>query len=764
MPLVTWSFVSYAAGLLLGFGGVVVAGAVVGAGAGAVALLRGARVQAVAALALVGGVAVGALSRRADADCARDVRRQQRATVLLQSDLAPGRMGRGILQRHGCAVRVRVRVRRGAAPAGSTITVSGTFALRGDALDVADAAIRVLRPPGALARWRAWTASRIDQLYGADAPLARALLLADANDLDRELRDRFAEAGIIHMLSVSGLHVGIIAAAVRTLAVAARAGILTADLVSLGVTLAFVGFIGVPPPAVRSAAMLALAVVARLRQRPTAPWGIWAASCAFPLLEPRVVLDLGWQLSVVGMAGLLASARPVRRATRELRGWRRTVVASMVATTVASATTAPLVAWVFGRVSLAAVATNVVAAPLFGVAQPLLFASLVALPLRALARLLAEAARSALWLIDLVARAGAALPWAAIRAEPDAMTACFLGIAAVAGTVALVGHWWRRPAIVSLGAVALATWWPALRPGPGRLELHMIDVGQGDALALRTPRGRWLVVDAGGAWRGGDAGASIVWPYLRRMGGDVVYLTMTHPHLDHIGGAASVLVRSGADTIWDGAYVSGNGAYRDLLREARARSRPWRRVAAGDSVAFDDVTVRVLAPDAAWLSALNGAGTEASDGDPNEASVVLQVRFGTRRFLLTGDAEAGEEEWMLARYGDSLRSDVLKVGHHGSRTSSTPAFLAAVHPRVALVSVGAGNRYGHPAEDVLQSLDERGVHLLRTDDDGTIVVSTDGRDLMVRTGAARWREGAGPISSPGATRTRGDVSREQPAR
>ncbi|MFN8670322.1 MAG: DNA internalization-related competence protein ComEC/Rec2 [Gemmatimonadaceae bacterium] len=754
MPLVTWSFVSYAAGLLLGFGGVVVVGAAVGAVAGLAALTRRAWIHAVAALALVGGVAVGALSRQADAACARDVRRLQRATILLRSEVLPGRAGRGLVQRRGCAVRVRVRVRRGGAPAGSTIAVHGTFAQRGDALDVADALMRVEQPPGVLARWRAWTASRIERLYGDDAPLARALLLADADDLDRELRDRFAEAGIIHMLSVSGLHVGIIAAAVRTLAVAARAGSLAADLVSLGVTLAFVLFIGVPPPAVRSAAMLGLSVVARLRQRPTAPWGIWAASCAFPLLDPHVVLDLGWQLSVVGMAGLLASARPVQHATRDLRGWRRTVVGSMVATTVASATTAPLVAWVFGRVSLAAVATNVVAAPLFGVAQPLLFASLVALPLQGLARLLAEAARSALWLIDLVARAGAALPWAAIRAEPDAVTALLLGVAAVAGTIALVGHWWRRPAIVSLGAVALATWWPMLRPGPGRLELHMIDVGQGDALALRTPRGRWLVVDAGGAWRGGDAGASIVWPYLRRMGGDVVYLTMTHPHLDHIGGAASVLARAGADTVWDGAYVSGNPAYRDLLREARERARPWRRVAAGDSIVFDGVSVRVLAPDPDWLARLGDGRTASSGGDPNEASVVLQVRLGGRRFLLTGDAEAGEEEWMLSHYGDALQSDVLKVGHHGSSTSSTSAFLDAVRPRVALVSVGVGNRYGHPAPHVLQSLDERGVHLLRTDDDGTIVVSTDGADLEVRSGSMRWRDaslGQEPRRSPSRT-------------
>lgn len=729
MPLVAMAFGMYAAGLFTGFGGVVVWG--VGGALVALALTAQRRRWDGAALALAfgGGAVSGQLARERDVACARAVRVGGIATVRLLSDLSPERSARGVVQRPGCGVRVRVRSRSEHLATGSVVVATGVFARRGTALDMREGEVRLVRPPGMLARWRAWTGNRIDALYGADAPLARALLLADADDIDRAVRDRFADAGIIHMLSVSGLHVGIIAGAVRAMASAARAGALAADCVSLGVTMAFVLFIGAPPPAVRSAGMLALGVVARLRQRPTAPWGIWAVSCAIPLVEPRVVLDLGWQLSVAGMAGLLASGGLARRVAGSFRGWRRTVVESMVATTVASAATAPLVAWVFGRVSLAALVTNVVAAPLFGVAQPLLFASLVLLPLQAIAALLADAARSALALIDLVARVGAALPQAVVRAEPDAATALLLGVAAVAGMVALVGRWWRRPALCALGAVALATWWPVLRPGPGHLELHTLDVGQGDAIALRTPRGRWLLVDAGGGGRGTDAASSVIWPYLRRLGGDVVYLALSHPHLDHIGGAATLIARAGTDTVWDGAYVSGSGVYREVLRSARAHRRHWRRVAAGDSIRFDGVSVTVLAPDSAWLAGLD---------DPNEASVVLQVTYGDVRFLLTGDAEAGEEGWLVARYGQALRADVLKVGHHGSATSSTPAFLDVVQPRVALVSVGAGNSYGHPAPGVLQALDERGIHLLRTDDDGTIVVSTDGLNLEVRADGRRW--------------------------
>lgn len=733
MPLVAIAFLSYAAGLLVGFGGAVVLG-----GAASVALilwgLMTRRWALVAVAASLGaGAGEGEWTSAADATCVRRVLADSVAVVELSSELSPAQAGRGMVHGAGCRVRARIRVRRGAFDDGATIRVKGIFARRGTALDVSEGTAVLLRPPGRLSQWRQKTGARIDALYGRDAPLARALLLADADDVDREVRDRFADAGIVHMLSVSGLHIGIIAGAVRGAALAAGLAIAPAELASLGVTIAFVLFIGAPPPAVRSAVMLLVVVAARRRQRPTLPWGVWAASCAVPLIDPHAVLELGWQLSVAGMAGLLASGRAVRWAVGRRRGWQRVVISSMVATTIASLATAPLVAWVFGRVSLAAIVTNVVAGPLFEVAQPLLFASLVAMPLEFVARLVAEGARSALALIDLVARGGAAIPWGVLHFEPDAPTAALLGLAAAFGVVSLVALWWRRPATFSLGALAVAAWWPMLRPGPGRLELHMIDVGQGDALAVRSPRGRWMIVDAGGGWRGGDAAASIVWPYLRRFGGRVTYLSMSHPHLDHIGGVATLVARAAPDTVWDGAYVSGSSVYADVLHSVRTNGRAWRRVAAGDSVLFDGVRVQVLAPDSAWMAGLS---------DPNEASVVLRISYGAVRMLLMGDAEAGEEAWLLARYGDALRADVLKVGHHGSSTSSTAPFLDVVHPDVALVSVGAGNSYHHPSQEVLQALDERGAHLLRTDDDGTIVVSTDGEDLEVQANDARWRRGA----------------------
>jgi competence protein ComEC len=261
------------------------------------------------------------------------------------------------------------------------------------------------------------------------------------------------------------------------------------------------------------------------------------------------------------------------------------------------------------------------------------------------------------------------------------------------------------------------------------VELHAIDVGQGDAVGLRTPSGTWLMFDAGRSWTGGDAGRSTIIPYLRRRGGVLHSFVLSHPHSDHVGGGATIIGALRPSFFWDAAYVAGSAPYRASLAEAAGRGVAWRRVHPGDAITVDGVQIRFLAPDSAWTASLN---------DANEASAVALIQYGSVRFLLTGDAEEGEEAWMLERYATELRADVLKVGHHGSATSSSAGFLDAVRPRIALISVGAANSYGHPSPGVVRSLLDRGAQVLRTDQLGSIVVRTDGRSLTVDAGGERW--------------------------
>ncbi|HEU4641682.1 MAG TPA: MBL fold metallo-hydrolase, partial [Gemmatimonadaceae bacterium] len=212
-------------------------------------------------------------------------------------------------------------------------------------------------------------------------------------------------------------------------------------------------------------------------------------------------------------------------------------------------------------------------------------------------------------------------------------------------------------------------------------------------------------------------------------GGDVALFVLSHPHADHVGGAASVLRALHPGMYWDGAFAGTSDPYRASLLAARRAGVPWRRAHPGDSVDVDGVMLTVLAPDSAWMTTLD---------DPNDASVVVRARYGAVRFLLMGDAEHAEESWLLAHAPGTLRADVLKVGHHGSATSTGGALLDAVRPRVALVSVGAGNAYGHPSTRIMRELARRGAVVLRTDRVGSVVVRSDGRHITIQEEDDQW--------------------------
>ena len=545
------------------------------------------------------------------------------------------------------------------------------------------------------------------------------------------MRDRYASAGLIHMLSISGLHVAVIAAAMELLfqvARVSRRASLCGAFIATGV---YVAVIGAPPPALRSAAMLGVSMASRLSQRPTSPWAAWALGAFVPLVQPRIAVDVGYQLSVLGMCALVAAGSLWRRhLAHRMDGWKGKVARELITSIVACAVTAPLVAWVFGRVSLIAPLSNLVAAPIITLAQPILFLALLVSPFGAVARFFAQAAHPLLFAFDWVAWAAASTPGAAITVTTTLLTALLAALAAAALVVACSSRFPTRPAITGMAALATMVVFPPLPISRSdRVELHVLDVGQGDAILVRTNAGRWILLDAGPAWRGGDAGRTTVLPYILRRGGSLEAFVLSHPHTDHVGGAASVLNAMRPHAYWDAAFAGGSDAYSASLAAARKQGIEWHRVHPGDSIRIDGVIVSFLAPDSAWTVGLK---------DPNLASTIAVVRYGMVRFLLVGDAERAEEDWLLAQHRDELRAQVLKVGHHGSSTSSSDAFLDAVHPEVAVISVGAGNKYGHPSNDVLRALSRVGAEVLRTDEAGTVIVRTDGVHIEIEAKGDKW--------------------------
>lgn len=584
---------------------------------------------------------------------------------------------------------------------------------------------------GILERLRLRAGRAIDRDFGNDAPLARALLIADQSQLELRIRDEYAAAGIVHMLSISGLHVAIIAAAMQLIFQVVGAGRRPALIGSVVLTGIYVVIIGAPAPAVRSALMLSAGAISKLLQRPSSQWAALAVGAFVPLVNPRTVLDVGYQLSVLGMCALFAAGKLDGRVFgKRMKGLRRRIARDLLTSVVACVVTAPLVAWTFGRLSLIGPLSNLLAGPVVTLIQPMLFLALVLAPLPVAAQFVAGAAHPLLALFNSIASHSAAIPFASLNVATTIPAAILAAAAVVSGLIAASSPFPMRPAIAGAGALAALIWLPALpSAGKGLVELHVLDVGQGDAILLRTDRGRWILFDAGPAWQSGDAGRSVIDPYIQHRGGTLESFVLSHPHTDHVGGAASVFRAMHPHDYWDAAFAGGSEAYISSLKTAEAEGIAWHRVHPGNDLTFDGVRIQFLAPDSAWTVSLH---------DPNLASTIALISYGSVRFLLVGDAEKPEEDWLLSHARDDLHADILKVGHHGSSTSTSDAFLAAVHPRAALISVGAHNMYHHPSPDVVRALVLSGAEVLRTDESGTIVATTDGRSIELEAGGEKW--------------------------
>ena len=468
VPLILSAAFVWIGGAALGLTGLGGPGVALAAAVLALAALVAGRAPTVAALALVGAAALelGTAHHAADARCAARAAAGGPWEAELLAPAAPGAFARAVLRppsgERACRVGAAIAVRSGEAASGALVRVVRAQPSEGDrGLLLAEAAIEVVEGPDALERWRNRVAARLDRLFGPDAPMVRALLIADTRGLDPDLRDRYADAGLVHMLSISGLHVAIVGGALLLVFGALRLGRSAAAVAAVAVTALYVLAIGAPPPAVRSATLFTATQLATLVQRPVSPWGSFALGAVLPLGDLRTVLDLGWQLSVGGYAAIVVAGRVGRRLPETWQGWRAKHAKELIAGGMSTLATAPLVAWHFGRLSLIAPVSNLFAGPVIALLQPTLFLVMV-LPDALGASFVVDAARPLLRAMDGVAAVAARAPGAAVPVAPTLAGAAL----ATAGTIALlVAGWsrhWARPLGVAVVSVALLAWVPDL--------------------------------------------------------------------------------------------------------------------------------------------------------------------------------------------------------------------------------------------------------------------------------------------------------------
>lgn len=575
-----------------------------------------------------------------------------------------------------------------------------------------------------------------------EAELARGFVLGEDDRIDAATVEDFRRAGLGHLLAVSGQNVALLALLVMPL-LALLGMPLPMRLVWIIATIAvYVPLAGGGPSIVRAGVMGALSLLATLAgRRSSRLYGLALAAIVTLAIDPGVGADVGWQLSFAAVLGILALAQSLRTAIVSRIGSRglRGALADGVAVTVAATlSTAPLIAFHFGALSTATLVANLLALP--AVAPAMWLGMLVAIGAQvpgfpaavpnALAALL-------LAYIAQVARWCGRPHWAYLEVDLGlpGLIASYLGLVLLA-TVgpALLRAWrllglrnrHRRPRVgwtrerlalvfaLAICALAAAAGGKGGAPGApsSGLRIAVLDVGQGDAILLQPARAAAVLVDGGPP--GDDLAAQ-----LRHFGVDSVGVAIvTHEQSDHAGGIEGLLGRLPIDQL---LYARLS---RRLRGDAEAAGVKPLRVAAGDVIRSGRLRLSVLWPPAELL------GTPLAGADPNAQALVLLVRWQRFSMLLTADAEAGEVPI------DPGPVDVLKVSHHGSEDAGLGALLDRTSPRLAVISVGAGNPYGHPAPSTLAELAAHGAQTLRTDRRGTIELDVDQNSFVVR--AAGW--------------------------
>jgi competence protein ComEC len=545
------------------------------------------------------------------------------------------------------------------------------------------------------------------------AAMLHALLLGEKQDLEKSVVREFRDTGVVHVLAISGLHVGFIIVFVFALLGLLRVPYRWRVIVLALVLLFFIALVNFKAPVIRASLMALLYLLAKLRERKVPVYNVLAAAAFILLLaDPRSLFQPGFQFSFMAVfaiiygyeklaglpyirdhAGLSARDMPV-----PVRLFRAYLFFPLLVSVAATIGTLPLTMFYYGKATISAVIANIFIIPLIGVF--VLFA-LFFLLLGSLHSILAVLLGDSLNLLHAILTQAVHWLSALDIINPIVATPSVWGLILIYSVLFGLTNLQYPPAryllMVAIVFIAAISAVPEKRD-PAVIHAEFIDVGQGDAALFEFPNGNTMLVDAGDANLSFDSGEQIIVPLLQSRGIlHLNYAVISHAHSDHCGGMLHVLKNISVDTLVTSIYPYPSAGYNAIIEYCDDTGIPVRYVETGHRLHPDPAArVYVLHPGGAYLSGGSFNGAEC-----NNSSVVLKIQYGENGVLLTGDCEHDVEQ-VLVGFGDLLESEIFKAGHHGSSTSNTGQFLQLVQPVVSVISVGEHNKFRHPSPKVVQ--------------------------------------------------------------
>jgi competence protein ComEC len=597
--------------------------------------------------------------------------------------------------------------------------------------------------------------TRVQEIFNSSLPvressLLRGIFLGERSAVPSEMVLSFQRAGVAHLLAVSGLHLGLLAALLWGLGRRFFFKGWAAFFLLLGITFLYAAVTGMRPATLRAFLMLALTLGAyQLGRKKDLPTAVAFAALITLLYNPLLLFDVGFQLSYASTVALIALTRPLASALTFLPRYLRELVALSFA---AQLGVLPLTAYYFNQVSLIALLTNVLLLPVMSFIVGLAFVGAVAgffwLPL---GLFFCSGTYPLLLYLGWGATALGHLPGAYCKVQGLKKSYLFLAYC-LPLLLSLFRHYRNRRHSQSLAEgerggrsfswaagkkqliacllllLVVFIWLYPPRGATKPLEVVFLDVGQGDAIFIETPDGCTALIDGGGRlpFRGDMewTGENVILPYLKERGVDKLDVVMiSHPHEDHFGGLFPVIREKDVDLVLISPDPGDSPHYHELLALMESRDISRKIAGRGDRLLLGEEVFFTFYLPAEKL--FQGTGSDA-----NNNSLVKKMTYGQTSFLFTGDIEE-EAAAALLRSGDNLQSDVLKIPHHGGYFASVDKFLQAVEPAAGIICVG-NNSFGHPNSYLLQSLEQHGVEVYRTDYHGAVTVTSDGRRIYVR--------------------------------